>query len=50
MANLDIILKMSCENEEKGCNWQGEIFDLQLESHTKDVLPICTDILYEPVP
>lgn len=27
-------LKMSCENEEKGCKWQGELFNL--ESHTKD--------------
>ena len=27
-------LKMSCENEEKGCDWQGELFDL--ETHTKE--------------
>lgn len=27
-------LKMSCENEEKGCKWQGELFNL--DSHTKD--------------
>ena len=26
-------LRMSCENEDKGCAWSGELFDL--ESHTK---------------